>query len=542
MTREERESKFYLEVERDRRLSIPKNNTLEEMHRACCHFINYFLYTFNPKIEPYHFPFLLFDFQEDMVFDLIEAIVNKHDLFYDKCREMGASYTTLAVLLWFWLFVEGSNFLLGSRKEDFVDNTKSGSEFTNKEESLFGKLEYMLSRIYKTVLPKDFDIKKHMMFMSLINPELGNVISGESANDNFSRGGRQKAILLDEFAFWDSDNSAWGSTADTTDCRIVLTTPGIRPSKAKKLRFGMDGEEIKVVSLNHNLDPRKDNAWIEAQRRRRSKEDFAREIMIDWEGSLTGIVYPEIGYATKGNYPYDSRYPLYCSWDFGLDGVAIIWLQKNLNNKKIRVVDYYENFDKTIGFYFPFLGKTINPHYANSYTIDDIKAIRELKILKNPIHFGDPDVAKRSLITGTSTRHELEKEGISVLSNRMANDFASRREQTKLILQEGIEINNTSRTVKWLLCMENSRYPQRLESSQATTAINLPIHDWSSHGRTAFEYFSVNYNLGSGTSAKGTVISTNKEKESLRSFNTDNKGRLYSPDILDIMRESLPNR
>lgn len=508
------------------------------------YFISNCCYTFDPKREPYHFPFKLFPFQVEYVATLREAIEEGTDIMVEKCREMGATYTTLYVMLWFWMYIPGSNFLVGSRKEDYVDNTKANGELANKEESLFGKLEYTLNRMNPYFLPRGFSMGKHMTFMSLINPENGNVISGESSNANFSRGGRQKAILLDEFAFWDNDSAAWGSTADTTNCRIALTTPGIRPSKAKKLRFGEDEEEIKIITLPYDLDPRKDQAWLDAQRKRRSKEDFAREIMIDWQGSLTGVVYPEISLATIGDYPYDPRWPLYRTWDFGLDGVSVLWFQKNMNNDKIRIVDYYENHDRTIGFYFPMCGLSIETKYVDLYTADDIKAIRELKKLKDPIDYGDPDVSKRSLISGTSTRMELKKVGINVQTNRMANDFASRREQTKITLQEGIEININSRTQKWILCMENARYPERSENSQATTAVNLPIHNWTSHGRTSFEYGCVNYRLGTGAAPSGGVISQNEERKlsTRKTFAINSTGDVVPPDILEKMKSALPKR
>ena len=34
----------------------------------------------------------------------------------------------------------------------------------------------------------------------------------------------------------------------------------------------------------------------------------------------------------------------------------------------------------------------------------------------------------------------------------------------------------------------NARYPERSENSQSTKAFTLPIHDWTSHGRTSLEY------------------------------------------------------
>jgi len=467
-------------------------------------FIDKFCYTFDPKREPYHLPFNLFDFQANILIPEVKnAIEAGYDIFIEKCREMGATYTILDVLLWFWLNVPGSNFLLGSRKEDFVDNTKgTGGEVSNKEESLFGKLEYTINKLPPFLLPKKFDITKHLTYMSLLNPENGNVISGESSNSNFSRGGRQKAILLDEFAFWDNDSSAWGSTADTTNCRIVLTTPGIRPSKAQRLRFSKDGEKIKVITLPYDLDPRKDQKWLDHERERRSTEDFSREIMINWETSITGKVYPEISKHESGEFPYLSNEALHCTWDFGLDGVAFQFWQRDKNRKKMRLIDCYINSNKPIQFYFKFFGLETFSDMMNverklddmfTYTDDDLMAVEAFSGFSLSTHFGDPDVSKRSLLTGTSTRKALNDVGIYVITKPEDNDFVSRREKTKVLLQNGIQVNKTPRTEYWLECMQNARYPQRDETSQATTAVKLPIHDWTSHHRTATEYFAVNY-------------------------------------------------
>ncbi len=453
-------------------------------------FIDRFAYTYDPKTPPYHLMFRPFPFQKDLALEVKSAITDGYDIFIEKCREMGATYTVLDVLLWFWLYVDGSNFLIGSRKEDYVDNT-GAADVSNKEESLFGKLEYTLRRLPPFMLPQGFDWKKHLTYMSLSNPANGNVITGESSNPNFSRGSRRTAILLDEFAFWDNDTAAWGATADTTRCRIVLTTPGIKPSKAKRLRFGKDGEQIKVITLPYHLDPRKDATWLENERKRRSNEDFGREIMINWETSVTGKVYEEIQHAKIGDYPYNPNWPLYQSWDFGLDGVAMGWWQTNPENGKPRLVEAYENSNKPIQFYYPFVGQPIDSTFQ--YTTEDIAAIERVKQFKKAVHYGDPDVSKRSLLTGTSTRQALEAVGVYVQTNTQSNDFASRREKTKVLLQQGIEVNLTPGTEQWLECMRNARYPQRQETTQATTPIVLPIHDWTSHHRTATEYYAVNY-------------------------------------------------
>lgn len=451
-------------------------------------FIDTFVRIFNPKEKPFDIPFKMFPFQKRLVRDIVAAVRNGEDLFVDKTREMGVTYTILATFLWFWLFEPGSNFLVGSRKEDYVDNRRGGVT-GNKEESLFGKLDYMLSRLPEYMLPKGFNRDKHFTYMSLVNPESGNAISGESSNPNFSRGGRQRAIFFDEFAFWDNGNAAWGATADTTNCRIIATTPGIKPSKAKRLRFGKDGEKIKVVTVLYSDDPRKNKKWLDEQKTRRSTDDFNREIMINWETSITGRVYPEIENAAYGNFPMLMNRQLYCSWDFGLDGTSFGFWQQNPANGKWRRVESYFNENQPIEFYLPFFGGPMDSKFQ--YSDDDLKAIAIISQFPRAIHFGDPDVKKRAYAGGNSARVVLR--GVKVyVQSIQPNDFQTRKNVTQVALKLGIEINNTPRNELFFDAIKAARYPQREETSQATTPIDKPIHDWTSHFRTDMEYFFLN--------------------------------------------------
>lgn len=450
-------------------------------------FINTFCYTFNPKKEPYHFRFKLFPFQKDLVNNMVNHIDHGEDLFVEKSRELGVTYTAMALFLWYWLFIPGSNFLIGSRKESYVDNRRGGMA-GNKEESLFGKLDYMLSKFPPFLIPEGFNRDKHFTFMNLVNPANGNVIAGESSNQNFSRGGRQKAIFLDEFAFWEYAEAVWRATADTTNCRLVVTTANKVPSKAKRLRYGKDGEEIDVLTLPYNLDPRKDEAWLDRERKRRSTEDFSQEIMIDWESDARSSVYPEIDHAVTGNYPFLPNVPLYVSWDFGLDGTALTFWQYNQESGRYRLIDAFEYADHPIQFSFPLFGAPLDSQFT--YSDEQLAAIKTISGYPKGTHFGDPDVAKRSILTGSSTRKELQKINVYVMS--MKSDFIVRREKTKVFLQQGIEVNLHPRTEYFLECVKQSRYPSREESSEATTPIVKPIHNWTSHFRTSLEYFAIN--------------------------------------------------
>lgn len=53
-----------------------------------------------------------------------------------------------------------------------------------------------------------------------------------------------------------------------------------------------------------------------------------------------------------------------------------------------------------------------------------------------------------------------------------------------------IKVNSYTCT-EFISAMQNARYPQRKEGTQSTTENTKPIHDWTSHFRTSFEYLAL---------------------------------------------------
>ena len=140
--------------------------------------INCFCYTKDPRRKPDILPYITYQFQDEHILEVKAAIDNQHDLLNDKSRDMGASWDILYTFNHYWLFEDGSDFRVGSRKEDFVD--KLGDIDT-----LLEKIRFNLRRQPLWMLPKDFDFDKHAGFMRIINPVNGNAIIGESANEHF---------------------------------------------------------------------------------------------------------------------------------------------------------------------------------------------------------------------------------------------------------------------------------------------------------------------------------------------------------------------
>ena len=70
--------------------------------------------------------------------------------------------------------------------------------------------------------------------------------------------------------------------------------------------------------------------------------------------------------------------------------------------------------------------------------------------------------------------------------------------------------------------MMNARYPERKETSNSTKPFILPVHNWTSHYRTAFEYF-VTYILENPIAEKKRVL------EDTRVMRNKLTGQLYQP-------------
>lgn len=254
----------------------------EKARRDLAFFFNQFCYTYDPRPEakPNHFPFITYEFQDELIGELESSFENIHDLLIDKSRDMGASWVVLTWIVHHWLFDNSFNALVGSRKEDLVDNFQA--------DSLFGKLHYCIDGLPVWMLPKGFSIKEHRRFLKIKNPVTGNTIQGESANANFSRQGRYTLTLLDEFAFWENADSVWTATADSAPIRIPISTPHGKGNKFAELRFS---GKIRVKTLHWTLHPLKDEAWYEKEKARRSPREVAQELDIDYEASGTERVF-----------------------------------------------------------------------------------------------------------------------------------------------------------------------------------------------------------------------------------------------------------
>lgn len=449
-------------------------------------FVRHFLYTYDPRPEayPHKIDFDPYGFQEDLIIELVDAIRSSTEEFYEKSRDMGVSWIVLAVILWFWLFEDGFQALIGTYLEDLMDNWSM--------DSLFGKLAFMIETIKDPkILPSGFKLDKHRTYANITNPVNNNAILGKAPTKKFGRSGRYTVVLFDELGFWQWAKQAWAAASESTRCRIAITTPPDEPSYAKQLR---ESGKVKVNTILWRLHPDKDDEWYALQKTRKTDDEMLHEIDISWEYSKSAIVYPEARTLQFGQYPYKPTLPMYVSIDLGLDAIAVEWYQPVPNTHWWTLVDSYEKSNEAIEWFLPFWGFPIDNDAGFEYTEDDLAMIEHTKRWKRGYFFGDPSGNQRHVEDPSkeSAYARLKKKGIIVQVNTADNDFKTRRDAGKRFLVK-LQINETDSN-KWTVdCWRLSHYPKRREESNSTTAITKPVHDYTSHHRTAMEFMAVNY-------------------------------------------------
>lgn len=472
----------------------------ESPAEGCIFFIETFCWTFDPRSENKNLPVVLFDFQKDGIKYIIEHIDEGKNFLVEKSRDMGISWLIVYVFLWYWLFRDGSNLLLGSYKEKLVDDGVN-------QDALFGKLEYAIRNMPKWILPRGFTLNKHRNKLKLINPENGNIISGDTMNPQFGRGARKTAIFYDELGFWEAAKESWEAGADTTACQIANSTPNGKNFYWKLRNSGMD-----VLSLHWRLHPLKDDLWYEFEKQRRTDEAMAQEIDLNYERSLEGRVYLEWEPET-GHFPYNPNYPVYVGADWGKeDGTAIIWSQ--IIDNKLRIVDSFYKTGETIDFFIPFFTGII-PSDEFRYNKKEIEKIESHRGWKRGTVFGDPAGRFTSAVTNESVFSKLRDAGIYVNHEERWKEFATRKTAVKMRIRNGVEVNKNDDTDYMSMCVEQASYPKRRVQGEEEVRTLKPLHDWTSHYRSALEYLC----LGLEDVKVNRVKVVDKFKSNGRTFN-----------------------
>lgn len=250
-------------------------------------YVNTFVFTHDPRRtgsrDSTVVPFVTWEYQDEALLTIQECVSGGRDLVIQKSRDMGASWLCLVCFEWFWHFRGQVDFLLVSRKEDYVDAKED-------PKSLFWKLDFVLKRQPGWLKPK-----MDRAYMRLVNVDSGATFTGESTNKDVARGSRQTAILLDEFASVREGFSVLASITSATDCRIFNSTPAgsanafydmVKNPEVKKLTLHWSKHPHKSRGLYYGADGKPRSPWYDREVLRAAhRMQVAQELDIDYLGA-----------------------------------------------------------------------------------------------------------------------------------------------------------------------------------------------------------------------------------------------------------------
>lgn len=263
-----------------------KDDSGNVIEKGIFYWIRNYAWIVDPRTDTpiYAMPFVIDDYPYEIdCVEFIESLIfrQRRSGVIEKSRDMGITWIVLTIFLYHWLFDDAFQALIGSYNADKVD--KIGLPST-----MFGKLRLVMKLMPSWMLPKAWT--GEIPFMRMVNPDNGNVIEGDTANENFGRSGRYTVIFFDEYASFELAELADTSSSESSKTKLYVSTPkGKLNDFAEKALRGV----IPVRSYKWTMHPFKnDMRWYLAKSLEMTKEQIAQELDIDYTASQPGKVYP----------------------------------------------------------------------------------------------------------------------------------------------------------------------------------------------------------------------------------------------------------
>ncbi len=442
--------------------------------RDITYFFKYFAWTYDPRITPSDLPFITYPYQEDFIHELSDDISAGTSELVEKTRDMGVTWMVLTVFVYRWLFFDES-FLVGSIVEGKVDTI-------GDMDSHFERMRYIISKLPAWMLARCGFKAANSSYMRLFKDN-GSSITGESMNAQFSRQGRYKAILLDEFAFIQSSVTVWRACGDSSPCKIVVSTPNGSNNMFAQLR---KSGKIKVKTFHWTKHPKKDKAWYDKQKEDRSAKDIAQELDINYTISAGDPFYQGFSRALHlRKMQLNKDRELTLSWDYGFRHPNCTIHQLTVEGIWV-VVDNIFGENQTIDEFAEHVTAYLNQNYQG--------------FTWRHRGFGDPAGRQSSDKSRRSSEQILNEMGFkveSIPSNSAHSSYAARKaiiEKRLRTLIGGIPslvINDVPNNQIIAEGFEGGyRYP---DANKYGGIAEKPVDDgWFEHPMNCVEYYAIN--------------------------------------------------
>lgn len=265
-------------------------------------FIEHWCCTYDPRNAskglPTLMPFNLFPRQKEFVQFLVECLDGEQSGLIEKARDIGATWVCCAFSVWIWLYKNGASVGWGSRKEMYVD--KLGSP-----DSIFEKMRIIIKNLPSFLRPKGLDLKEHLSYMRIINPENGASITGE-AGDNIGRGGRKLLYFKDESAHYERPQLVEAALGDNTNVQIdISSVNGLGNMFHMRREAGVEWTptsgvvkgKTQVFIFDWRDHPLKTQEWYDEREAKAKSEGmihlFRQEVDRSYTGAIENLVIPQ---------------------------------------------------------------------------------------------------------------------------------------------------------------------------------------------------------------------------------------------------------
>lgn len=217
---------------------------------------NSLFFTYNPR-KPAgmrNYPFILRPAQDEAVVTLKEGIDKGFDIGVNKSRDEGATEIIAKLYILYFLTVPETAFLVGSRKEEYVDKT-------GDPKTIFAKMDYALKHLPNWMQP--VLERNHLHIGNKVN---SSVIDGEATNENFGAGARATSVMLDEFGRVEVGlaKNIRDSIADVSNCIIYNSTHFY--GAGHPFSQLLHSQSVKVVLLPFYRNPEKNYGLYKSPR------------------------------------------------------------------------------------------------------------------------------------------------------------------------------------------------------------------------------------------------------------------------------------
>lgn len=314
---------------------------------------------------------------------------HKGSIVYIKSRQMLFSIVIMAYALWRILYTPNWTIQLLSKKGESV----SDGTFN----SLIGKIQFYYDR-----LPQH--LKQTLVFtsrpMRVQNTNNNSILSGETSNENASRGNTNSEAILDEWAYVENDELIFRSVVMASERVIGFSTPCGETGTFHRIFTEAKDNGFLRLKVHWSQHPNRDAAWYAKKTAAMTPDDIARELECSFKGSYRGNIFTVKPTTLIDTINYKniklSDYLLRCGMDFGLgDQTCIVTALQHKDTMQLTIVATLADNEML-------------PEAFNTQYLEQLRLLGLIDLLPSAQIYADPSGWNRSLNNARSVAAEYE--------------------------------------------------------------------------------------------------------------------------------------